>query len=114
MSFYRIQSAARDTADLLVAEHQTSMHYSTGEAQVGVSVCDSREELAEYIAQSGVEWDGSWVLVEVDGYTAEDRDLDADAPGRPRLIHPTEVVSAEPLTDGFEDEIFAAYDALYA
>ena len=111
MTWYRIQSAERNVADLLDPAQQVSLSYCTDTERAGVSVCDTREDLAAYIATSGIPFDGTWVLVEVDGYYSDDEDEDADAIGSPSLVHPTSIVSVEPIADGFEDEIFAAFDA---
>lgn len=111
---YRIQSADRDPNLLLDPAEQISVAWWTESVRRGVSVCRSREDLATYIAQSGIPWDATWVLVELEGYASDDQDEDAQCPGRPELIHPTRIVSVTPIADDFEDEIFAAYDAQYA
>ena len=112
MSFYRIQTT--DRPNILDPEYQTSSSWNDlgddDRIRHGVSVCDSREELAEYLAQTGIPFDGSWELLEVEGYDSEDEDEDAHLGAR--LIIPTEIVSRELVGDGFDLEVFAAYDAL--
>lgn len=109
-TYYRIQTT--DRPNILDPQYQTSSSWNDlgddDRIRTGVSVCDSREELAEYLAQTGIQWDGSWELLEVEGHDSGDTDEDA------RLIIPTAITSREVVGDGFDEEIFAAYDALYA
>lgn len=113
MSYFRVQHPNRP--DILNPENQTSESYNPGsedDIRTGISVCDSREELAEYLAQSGIPFEDDWELIECDGYHADDQDEDAHLGAR--LIHPTEIISRETIGDGFIEEIFAAYDELAA
>lgn len=93
--------------DLLNPEHQVSISYCNAEdVRHGVSVCDSIEELATYLAGSGIEWTFESVVVELDGYDADEDDQDAHLGAR--LIIPTEIVSVTPITDELLDLILAA------
>ena len=113
MSFYRIQSSAYDVELILDPEYQTSENYSNPEdVRAGKSVCASIEDLAAYLAQTGIPFDDTYLLVELDGYASDDEDADSDMGAM--LIHPTRIISAEPLTDAFFDMIGAAYDDLAA
>lgn len=109
MSYYRIQIAERDTADLLNPEFQTSLSYCDDEdVRNGISVCDSLEDLVGYLAQVGIPFDASYVVVELDGYQADDEDADANLGAR--LVIPTEIVSVTSITDQLLDLIDAAYE----
>ncbi|CAB0494604.1 hypothetical protein CIP100629_00491 [Corynebacterium diphtheriae] len=68
-----------------------------------------RDDLAEYIAQTGIQWDETWELLEVAGTPSDDEDEDAHMGAL--LIIPTKIISREPITDGFMDEIFEAFEA---
>jgi hypothetical protein len=105
-SYYRIQPAHYDTAALLDPEMQWSYSWcDQDDVRRGISVCDSVEELAAYLAQTGIEWDPTWVLVELAGRWSEDTDQDAHLGAR--LIIPTEVVSVRPIDDAFLDMVFS-------
>lgn len=108
--YYRIQHADRDVALLLDPAHQTSTSYTTGTERAGVSVCPSLEELAEYLAQAGVPFDATCVVVAVRGDLSRDDDEDADLGAL--LVHPTKIVSVEPMTDRLADLISEACDRL--
>lgn len=110
MTYYRVQTADRDPADLLDPEYQVSSHWNNIESydRVGVSVCESLEDLAYYLAQSGIPYgNGQWVIVELDGYLSDDDPYDAE--DGEILIHPTVIVSVEDMDDEFFDLIGAAY-----
>lgn len=112
-SYFRIQTADRDPADLLVVENQTSFGWYAPESydRTGVSVCDSREALAAYLAESGIPYgSGEWVVVELIGDLSTDTPCDAEF--GELLVHPTEIVSVAPMDDEFFDLIGAAYDAM--
>jgi len=112
MSYFRIQTTDYDPAELL-EEGQVSTSWSNGTDRAGKSVCASREELATYLVQSGIPFgSGSWILVELDGYLSDEEDEDAHLGAL--LVHPTKIISVEPLEDSFFDEIDAAADELYA
>lgn len=109
-SYYRIQSADRDATTLLDPEQQWSMSYRPGgDVRHGVSVCESIEDLADYLAHSGVTFEWDWNLVEVTGPLSDERDEDHDLGAR--LILPDTIVSVEPMTDRLADLIIAAADA---
>lgn len=112
-TYFRIQTADRNPADLLDPANQISYHWNNIDSEEytrnGVSVCDSRETLAAYLAKSGIPYgDGDWVIVELDGYYSDDEPYDA-ADGE-LLIHPTRIVSVNPMDDDFFELIAAAYD----
>lgn len=113
---YRIQNAGHDATDLLDPEQQVSYHYSGDDdlTRRGVSVCDSIEALAEYIAQTGIEIDPHHsVIVKVDGYHSDDEPVDAEL-GESLLI-PTAVVEViDPDAVGFYDLVSEAFDRIYA
>lgn len=112
-TYFRIQSADRDPTDLLIPANQVSYHWNNIESaeytRTGVSVCDSRETLAAYLAKSGIPYgDGDWVIVEVTGDLSDDEPYDA-ADGE-LLVHPDEIVSVGAMDDAFFALIDAAYD----
>lgn len=112
-TYFRIQTADRDVAELLNPELQVSGNWNNLESytRTGVSVCESREDLATYLAQSGIPFgSGEWVIVEVGGHLSDDDPCDAEY--GEILIHPTEIVSVSPMDDEFFELIGAAYDAL--
>ncbi|MGC0364828.1 hypothetical protein ABH922_002812 [Rhodococcus sp. 27YEA15] len=112
MSYYRVQAADFDTAALLDPELQVSESYSSDDVRTGISVCDSLEELATYLAGSGVPFDATSVVVELDGPDSDDEDEDAHLGAR--LIMPTSIISVTPITDTLLDLIDAAFDAMEA
>lgn len=106
-TYYRIQSAGRDVADLLTAEGQTSTNWcDADDVRQGVSVCESIEELAAYLVTTGIPFgEGEWVLVELEGdfigYCADDQPL----------VIPTSITSVQTLDDAdFWTALDAAYD----
>lgn len=103
MSYYRLQDPAY--MDALTDGNQVSFSYCDGSARAGKSVCDSPEELAEYLANSGVEFKADWVLIELEGELSDEEDEDAQFGCT--LIHPTEIVSTTDF-DTFLDEHFDA------
>ncbi len=114
-TYFRIQTADRDVNDLLIPANQVSYHWNNIESaeytRTGVSVCESREALAAYLAKSGIPYgDGDWVIVELTGDLSDDDPYDAEY--GEILIHPTEIVSVTEMDDEFFDLIGAAYDAL--
>lgn len=109
--YYRIQTTNRNTNDLLDASEQVSRDWTDEEsAQDGVSVCESLEDLAAYLAGPGAGipyGDGDWSIVEIEGaYLGRGQD-DGE-----HLIRPTAIVSISEMDDAFYDTIGAAYDAL--
>jgi hypothetical protein len=113
-TYFRVQSADRDPADLLDPEHQVSRAWHRDDIdQDGVSVCESPEDLARYLvtAGEGIPFGaGRWVVVELRGDLVLGRSHDEDH--GERLIRPTEIVSVQPL-DTLDDLISAAYDEIY-
>lgn len=97
--FYRLQDPKY--LDTLTDGNQTSESYVDGSMRAGKSVMRSIEELAEYIANSGVQFDDHWVLVELDGDFSDEQDEDA-AHGV-ELVHPTEIIDVQPF------EVFFPY-----
>jgi hypothetical protein len=117
MSFYRVQPADRDTAELLDPTHQFSHAWSNAPwaTREGVSVCDSVEDLAMYLAThlaSGIPLSSDgWVIVELDGDV-----IPGSQPNEPEfesLIRPTAIVSVRPVDDEFMAQIAQA-DAFLA
>jgi hypothetical protein len=112
-SYFRVQSPDRPVADLLDAEYQTSSAWHRDDRdRQGVSVCESRETLATYLATvgSGIPYGSTgWVLVELAGTPSSATPLDAEA--GELLVHPTAIISAAPIDDEFFELIGAAYDA---
>lgn len=113
-TFFRIQPA--DRPNILNPENQTSTSWNDcgddDRVRNGISVCDSREELAEYLAQVGIPFQDSWELLEITGTYSEDEDEDAHMGCS--LIYPEEIISRETIGDSFIEEIMDAYEALYA
>lgn len=114
-SYFRTQTADRDPADLIDPMRQQMSYAWFAPAsldQPGVSVCASIEDLATYLAQSGVPYgSGEWVIVELLG----DRIADAnpnDAEYGELLVYPTEIVSTRPMDADFFDMIGAACEKL--
>lgn len=112
-TYYRVQASDRDVNLLLDPEHQTSTSYNTDEAVPGVSVCDTPEELATYLAQTGIPFEPDWVIVAVEADQADHRDEDHHLGAR--LVYPTAVVAVECIVEsGMLDMIAAEFDALAA
>lgn len=100
-SYYRIQDADRDPAELLDPAHQWSENWGGGsDPKQGISVCANEDVLAEYFAarrDCGYDADflSTLVLVELDGdETGED---DEDASEGALLVFPTRIISVRPL-----------------
>ncbi|GAA2644483.1 hypothetical protein GCM10010399_92980 [Dactylosporangium fulvum] len=116
-TYFRVQSGDRPASDLLDAEQQISRAWGKdhledrGTDRVGVSVCATREELAQYLATygAGIPYGmPGWVLVELRGDISDDQPLDSE--GGELLVHPTEIMSVAAIDDEFFDLIGAAYD----
>ncbi|MET0426699.1 MAG: hypothetical protein ABW046_22725 [Actinoplanes sp.] len=113
-TYYRVQPADRDIMD--GAQTSRAWHRAEDEPQptdrAGVSACRSLEDLAEYLATRG---EGipyglpGWCLVALHGEVSDDQPLDFEQ--GEVLVHPTRIVSCEPIPDAFFDMIGAAYDA---
>ncbi len=104
MSFYRLQDADTDTADLLDPAKQWSSNWGGGgDPRRGVSVCGTERALELYFAarSADVGYDAEFlstlVIVEVDGELSDEDDEDA-AEGA-LLVLPTRIVSVRPLDD---------------
>lgn len=101
MSFYRLQDADRDTAELLDPARQWSENWSNGgDPRRGISVCGSEDDLAGYFAARrdcgfDEEFLSTLALVELDGPLSDEEDDDA-AEGA-LLILPTRIVSVRPI-----------------
>jgi hypothetical protein len=102
MSFYRLQDADRDAAELLDPAHQWSEPWGGGDPRRGVSVCWSTDRLTDYFqhhARGGIGYDEDFlstlVLVELDGAPSDEEDEDAHRGAE--LIIPTRIVSVVPL-----------------
>lgn len=109
--YYRIQTIDRDAADLLIASEQVSRDWADEEStQDGVSVCESLEDLAIYLAGPGAGipyGGGDWAIVEIEGaYLGRGQD------NGEHLVRPTAIVSIREMDDALYDMIGAAYDAL--
>ena len=113
MSYYRLQDADRDVAELLDPDHQWSCTWGgLGEPRRGVSVCATVQLVIDYFARlaaHGIGYDADFlaglVLVELDGEPSDEEDHDADQGAE--LIIPTEIVSVRPLTADEIAEILA-------
>lgn len=115
--YYRIQNADRDWNDLLKPENWQSSMYGGGawktdpetgedveDVRNGVSAMESIDQLAEYLAHSGVEFDpNNSVIVEMGGDVAEDEDHDADKGAV--LIEPNKILQVQRTPDSFFDLI---------
>lgn len=101
MSFYRLQDADRDVAELLDPAHQWSEQWGgNSDPRRGISVCVNEYALADYfVARRDCGYDEGFlstlVLVELDGELSDEEDHDA-AEGA-YLIIPTRVVSVTPV-----------------
>lgn len=115
MTYFRAQTANRDPQDLIDADRNQisySWYGHEGNDRPGVSVCESRDALAYYLANSGLPiGDGEWVVVELEGDVV-DGAKPMDAEFGEILVWPTEIVAVTPLDDEMFDMIGAAYDAL--
>lgn len=113
-SYFRIQSADRDPRDLLNPENWFTSKWGDEDLiQAGVSVCDSRESLARYLAGTGIPFGlGEWNLIELAGDVRDERGHDAEY--GEILINPTEIVAYAPLDDEFYALVSAAFDAIEA
>ncbi|WP_341719915.1 hypothetical protein QQG74_09515 [Micromonospora sp. FIMYZ51] len=104
-TYFRVQTADRNPADLLDPGYQFSHAYNgnTTLTREGVSVCTTLEELAEYL-ESGLAGaltvrDGGWVIVELEADEIPDaHPVDAEYE---QLVRPTAIVSVTPVGDDF-------------
>jgi hypothetical protein len=107
-TYYRIQRAHLDPKLLLDPAHQTSLSYCTDTERRGVSVCDSLEALAGYLAATGIPFTADDVVVGLDGDWSTD--VPEDEHLGELLIHPTRIISVEPMTDRLDALIDAALE----
>lgn len=107
-SWYRIQRAGRDPRDLLTAG-QTSHYWGRDDLeQSGVSVCETLDDLALYLATAGQGipiGDGDWVIVELAGELLGSGHDDGEF-----LIQPTALLSVTSAADDFFDLVGHHYD----
>jgi len=103
-SYYRLQDADRDPAELLDPDYQWSSDWSgINDPRQGVSTCGTVHSLISYFAARAESCDydadflSTLVMVEVEGTLAGEEDQDA-AEGAV-LVIPTRIVSAIPLDD---------------
>lgn len=98
MTFYRIQPADRDAQLLLDERTWQSRNWNDEWAtpRHGVSVCDDIDTLIDYFRTAGGYVDEDMALVTLHGYIADDQDEDHE--NGAILIHPTRIVSVEPLS----------------
>ena len=97
MTFYRIQPADRDVADLLDETTWQSRNWNDewAEPRHGVSVCDDIDALVEYFRTAGGYVDEDMVLVTLHGYRSDDQDEDHE--NGAVLVCPTRIISAVPV-----------------
>lgn len=111
-TYFRIQSADRDVAELLDPEHVSYSWDDEAVSDLGVSTCESIEALAAYVARTGIPCGlGEWVIVEVAG---DNLGLGRDGRYGEFLIAVDEIVSVRPLDDDFFELVGVAYDNLEA
>jgi len=121
--YYRLHDANREHTMLLDPTTWESRQYgaeryiidtATGEeiedVRHGVSACRTIEDLAAYLAQTGVPMPDDAVIVEVSGPLSDDTDHDANLGVSLNL--PDTLGEITPVGDWFYELINAAYDAL--
>lgn len=103
-TYYRLQDADPDPAELLDPDHQWSSDWSDiTDPRRGVSVCATPYALGLYFSARAASCDydadflATLVMVEVEATLSDEDDLDA-AEGA-LLVIPTSIVSATPLDD---------------
>lgn len=114
-SYFRIQTADRNVDDLLDPANHTSHHWGNYEDmdRPGVSVCATRDDLARYLAGSGIPFGlGEWVIVELAGEHTDVRGCDAET--GELLIRPTAIVAVTPADDEFYELVGEHFDAMEA
>lgn len=112
--FFRIQ-APNVPAETLIDPDRMSENYNGRDEdhRAGTSVCRSLEELATYLAQSGVQFAADWNVIECDGDYSEDIPCDADM--GEVLIHVDRIINVWSMDEiDFHTMISDAYDAIYA
>lgn len=113
MLYYRIQKGGQAGVDQLLAPENWFSITMDGQSVVegGVSAMDSEEELAEYLATSGVEFGDDPYLVEMEADVAEGVE-DEDAVMGVSLVCPAEIISAVPVPDYFHEMIGACLEGV--
>ena len=112
-TWYRIQEADYAADALLDTDNQKSHSWGGDDIRDGVSVCDSREALADYLVQAGIPFGaGDWNLIELEGDRAEGEGLDASL--GECLVRPTRIISVESIVESFLDDVDAAYERMCA
>lgn len=110
-TYFRVQSADRDVNELLDPEYQFSHAWSGigRHDRVGVSVCDSIDDLALYLASHlgcGLPVREGWVIVELVGDPVEDaRPVD---PEFETLVRPTAIVNVTAVDEAFMAKVAQA------
>ncbi len=116
-TYFRVQAPEVAIDSLLDADRVSSAwNGNTGLDRTGVSVCDSLETLAAYLAGAGQAipfGQGGWMLVELEGDILRD-ETPVDAAYGEYLIRPTRVVEAQEIPESFFDMIGAAYEEALA
>ena len=110
--YFRVQDGALDITELLDPERVSSAWHRTDRDRPGVSVCESREELARYLATagSGIPYgSGGWVIVELEGEVIPGADP-LDAEWGEVLIRPTRVVDVAEIDDEFFEMVGHFYE----
>lgn len=112
MSFFRVNPPEFTIEDMMQVENQISInHDDEDDIRRGLSACESREELASYLAQSGIEFRDDWTLVEFEGTYAEEDDVDADRGAV--LAYAERVIATEVIGEVFVYEILDAHEELF-
>lgn len=107
MSFFRIQDA--DRPNILDPENHVSYSWNNLEDfRHGISACESRGELADYLAQTGIPFSDDSVLVEFDGDYADEDDEDAHLGAV--LTIPARIIATEKVGESFGLEVMEAYE----
>ena len=136
----RIDRADRDHTELLDPEHWISSQWGGdtlrdckgcedcdpenpveklwtcfGERQVedtryGISVCRDEDDLIEYLAHTGADFDNTVLVTLKGGYSDDDGH---DEHIGEYLILPSEVVSITPVTDEFIEAVYARADEIH-
>lgn len=115
-TYFRVQSGDRQASDLLDPGYQFSHAWNgvAAHSREGVSVCDSVEELALYLAShlgNGIPVDETWNIVELEGDRIEGAAV-VD-PEFESLVRPTRIVSVQPCGAEFM-ALIAEQDAFLA